>query len=128
MRPRLLTVAVATMLVGWGVARACSTFVIEDGTRRVFGKNYDWDVADGLVIVNKRGMAKRALIAGPAGTEAAAEWVSRYGSVTFNQYGRELPCGGMNEAGLVMPVLLTVRWRGQSGQVSIDEGFYVTGY
>jgi choloylglycine hydrolase len=102
MRPRLLTVAVATMLAGWGVARACSTFVMEDGTGRVFGKNYDWDVADGLVIVNKRGMAKRALT---EGTGKAAEWVSRYGSVTFNQYGRELPCGGMNEAGLVIELM-----------------------
>jgi choloylglycine hydrolase len=31
-----------------------------------------------------------------------AEWTSRYGSVTFNQYGRDFPMGGMNEAGLVV--------------------------
>jgi penicillin V acylase-like amidase (Ntn superfamily) len=31
-----------------------------------------------------------------------AKWVSRYGSVTFNQYGCENPTGGMNEAGLVV--------------------------
>jgi len=89
-------------LAAWGVASACSTFVMEDGARRVFGKNYDWDVTDGLVIVNKRGVAKRAFT---VGTETAAQWVSRYGSVTFNQYGRELPCGGMNEAGLAIEIM-----------------------
>ena len=34
-----------------------------------------------------------------------ASWVSKYGSVTFNQYGRELPTGGMNEAGLVVETI-----------------------
>jgi choloylglycine hydrolase len=28
-------------------------------------------------------------------------WISKYGSITFNQYGREFPTGGMNEKGLV---------------------------
>jgi penicillin V acylase-like amidase (Ntn superfamily) len=31
-----------------------------------------------------------------------AVWTSKFGSVTFNQYGREMPFGGMNEAGLVI--------------------------
>jgi choloylglycine hydrolase len=26
-------------------------------------------------------------------------WTSRYGSITFNQYGREFPSGGINEKG-----------------------------
>jgi choloylglycine hydrolase len=38
--------------------------------------------------------------------EKTAEWVSKYGSVTFNQYGREMPSGGMNEAGLVIESLV----------------------
>src|SRR6185295_11423871 len=29
-----------------------------------------------------------------------AHWTSKYGSVTFNQVGRELPYGGINEKGL----------------------------
>ena len=37
--------------------------------------------------------------------EKPASWVSRYGSVTFNQYGREFPNGGMNEAGLVVELM-----------------------
>ena len=39
--------------------RACTTFCFEDAL--VFGKNYDWDVDDGLAIVNKRGVAKQSL-------------------------------------------------------------------
>jgi choloylglycine hydrolase len=35
-----------------------------------------------------------------------ARWTSKYGSVTFNQYGRETPMGGMNEAGLVIEVMM----------------------
>jgi choloylglycine hydrolase len=31
--------------------------------------------------------------------------VSRHASVTFNQYGREFPAGGMNDAGLVVEVM-----------------------
>jgi choloylglycine hydrolase len=34
-----------------------------------------------------------------------AVWVSQYGSVTFNQHGRELPAGGMNEVGLVVETM-----------------------
>jgi choloylglycine hydrolase len=50
-----------------------------------------------LIVVNKRGVAKSAL-----SESNPAKWVSKYGSMTFNQYGRELPLGGMNEAGLVI--------------------------
>jgi choloylglycine hydrolase len=32
-------------------------------------------------------------------------WTSRYGSVTFNQYGREFPSGGINERGLVVELM-----------------------
>jgi choloylglycine hydrolase len=68
--------------------------------RPVFGKNYDWSVDVGLLIVNKRGVSKVAMTNGPP-----AAWTSKYGSVTFNQYGRELPSGGMNEAGLVVELM-----------------------
>lgn len=32
-------------------------------------------------------------------------WTSRYASVTFNQWGREFPMDGMNEAGLVVALV-----------------------
>jgi penicillin V acylase-like amidase (Ntn superfamily) len=81
----------------------CTAFVLGQGGGAVVAKSYDWHLDHALVIVNKRGVAKKALKWRPGDTPA--EWTSRYGSVTFNQYGRDLPNGGMNEAGLVVEVL-----------------------
>lgn len=78
-------------------AQSCTTFCIEKSVNLVFGKNYDWPVDDGLLIVNKRNVSKTAM-----GENDPVSWTSRYGSITFNQYGRELPSGGMNEMGLVI--------------------------
>jgi len=84
-------------------AAACTTFILERGGERVVGKSYDWTMGQGLVVVNKRGVAKRAVPAGAG--DHPAEWVSRHASVTFNQYGREFPAGGMNDAGLVVEIM-----------------------
>jgi penicillin V acylase-like amidase (Ntn superfamily) len=82
-------------------ADACTTFCLRDDGRILFGKNYDWNVGDGLLVVNQRGMARKADMPG----DKPAQWVSRHGSVTFNQYGRDFPSGGMNEAGLVIELM-----------------------
>ena len=81
-------------------ADGCSSYFLSSGGRPYFGRNFDYDVKGGLVFVNKRNLAKSA-----ASFEKPAGWISIYGSVTFNLYGRELPMGGMNEAGLVVAVL-----------------------
>ena len=86
-------------------AHPCTTFVLDDFGRPVFGRNYDWSVEDALVIVNKRDVMKSAFLLDPLGNTPVA-WVSKYGSVTFNQISREFPCGGMNEAGLVVEVMV----------------------
>ncbi len=85
-------------------SRACSTFQLRHEGRVFVGKNYDWMVEDGLIIVNKRGVSKTAMpaIGANSGVGRPASWTSKYGSITFNQYGREAPIGGMNEAGLVV--------------------------
>ncbi|HEX8250422.1 MAG TPA: linear amide C-N hydrolase [Pyrinomonadaceae bacterium] len=80
---------------------ACTTFCLKGGGEVLFGKNYDWMIGDGLIFVNRRGVAKTAT----RGGSNSARWTSRYGSVTFNQYGRENPSGGMNEAGLVVEIM-----------------------
>lgn len=82
-------------------AQACTTFCLRDEGRILFGKNYDWNVGDGLLVVNQRGLERKADVPG----DQPASWVSRYGSVTFNQYGRDFPSGGMNEAGLVIELM-----------------------
>ena len=80
----------------------CTTFCLKDNGEMLFGKNYDWDIDDGLVFVNKRGVAK---ISGLENEKNPAKWVSKYGSVTFNQYGWESPSGGMNEMGLAIELM-----------------------
>jgi choloylglycine hydrolase len=81
---------------------ACTTFCLKNKGEVLFGKNYDWMIGDGMIFVNKRGVEKKAMV---AGNEAAARWISKYGSVTFNQYGKDNPSGGMNEAGLVIELM-----------------------
>lgn len=92
--------AMAIVSVGVYTAHACTTFCLKNSGEVLFGKNYDWNIGDGLLFVNKRNVEKE----GAADTNAA-KWVSKYGSVTFNQYGRENPSGGMNEAGLVIELM-----------------------
>lgn len=80
-------------------AGACTTFCFASGGRFVFGANYDWDTGVGLLMINKRNLAK------DSGTGRPARWVSRFASITFNQYGRDYPTGGMNEEGLVIALM-----------------------
>lgn len=113
-----MRVLAASVLCLWATialqptARACSAFYLTQAGRQVVGQNYDWHVGVGHVIVNKKGLAKAAFV-----VERPATWTSRYGSVTVNQYGREFPCGGMNEAGLVVAVL----WQNRTEYPPPDE-------
>src|SRR5215510_4345158 len=99
---RIVLVALLPVLVSVVPIRslACTTFCLKRKGEVLFGKNYDWMIGDGLVFVNKRGVAK-------TGAEEVnpPKWVSKYGSVTFNQYGWENPHGGMNEVGLVIELM-----------------------
>jgi len=87
--------------------QTCTTFCLNHGDRPVFGRNLDWMVGDGLVIINKRGVKKTAR-PGPfeRDRDDLLTWTSKYGSATFNQHGREFPLGGMNEAGLVVETMV----------------------
>jgi len=100
--------ATLSAVVGVGVmarpAAACSAFLFDGEAGPIVGKSYDWSEERGLLVVNKRGARKTALVLSP--TDTPATWTSRFASLTFNQYGRELPNGGINEAGLVVEVLM----------------------
>src|SRR4051812_39196688 len=66
-RRAAVVLPVAALLLA-GTARpahACTTFMLQRGGERVVGKSYDWYMGQGLVIVNKRGVAKQALPAKP---------------------------------------------------------------
>jgi choloylglycine hydrolase len=69
----------------------------------VFGKDYDWNTGAGLVTINPRSLEKSALTTSSA--EMPATWTARFGSITFNQYGVEMPNGGLNEQGLAIEIM-----------------------
>ncbi|PLX19826.1 MAG: hypothetical protein C0597_04860 [Marinilabiliales bacterium] len=80
---------------------ACTAFIIETNKQFILAKNLDWPIEDGLIIINKRCTAKTAF----ADSDNKISWISKYGSLTFNQFGKEFPLGGMNEKGLVIEEL-----------------------
>lgn len=103
MKKRLLAILSILFLLCLTVSQssACTTFCLRGRGEVLFGRNDDFRIGDALIFVNKRGVAKTATV---ADAPNPAKWVSRYGSVTFNQYGRENPTGGMNEARSIQSV------------------------
>ena len=80
--------------------KACTAFSLtQKGKYVLVGKNLDWPIGDGFIMINPRGVSKISMV-NPG--QKPTEWVSKYGSVTFNQFGKEFPLGGMNEAGLIV--------------------------
>jgi len=82
---------------------ACTSFCFNTPDGPIFATNLDLMTGDGHLFINRRGIAKTGYNTSTLGE--TAEWVSLYGSVTFNLVGRELPWGGMNEAGLVVSTM-----------------------
>jgi penicillin V acylase-like amidase (Ntn superfamily) len=76
---------------------ACTIFMQPE--TGMVAKNYDWSLAEGEMIVRPINAKKKAL-------ESNKNWISLYGSVTFNQYGPDLPAGGMNTEGLMIEALI----------------------
>ena len=85
-------------------AYCCSTFCLSTEDRVVSGRNMDFHVDGGVIVVNPRGLTKTAIPARPmnAGENRPATWTARYGSLTFSLACRELPSSGINERGLVV--------------------------
>ncbi|HER43631.1 MAG TPA: hypothetical protein ENO08_04140, partial [Candidatus Eisenbacteria bacterium] len=90
-----------------GEARACSTFKLQKGGELLYGHNLNQgDIGvPGMIFLNKRGIFKTGRTWSELGTKEGSNpsgfhWISRYGSVTFNVFGRDFPDGGVNEAGL----------------------------
>lgn len=76
---------------------SCTTVCVLEKDKAVVAYNYDFYPSEGLVLVNKRGMRKVSFIRAQGAT-----WVATYGSVTFNQFGRDNPMTGINEKGLMV--------------------------
>ena len=95
-------IAFLLLIVLTGHAFACSTFLLSKNGRHVFGRNYDWITGNGMIMVNARNVFKTSFMPGDG---KSISWASAYGSITFNQFGKEFPHGGMNEKGLVIELM-----------------------
>lgn len=94
----LLLLCLALQCAAPAQTDACTSFCMDGEEGPVFGANLDLRWGEGLLFVNRRGLAKSSYMLNPEGERL--EWTALYGSVTFNLVGIEMPWGGMNEAGL----------------------------
>ncbi len=83
--------------------RSCTSFCLSDSGHAVFGSNYDNDIPEGMVSINKRGIIESGFMPGTTGQ--VARWTSNYACVTFTVVGHQLAWAGMNEKGLVMSTM-----------------------
>lgn len=103
MKTRLVLLWIAFLFAFIPCSKACTTFMLKNDKQVVYGRNFDFDFGSGFVVNNQRKIMKYALVE----TEKnIMTWESKYGSITFNQFGKEFPYGGMNEKGLVVEVLV----------------------
>lgn len=91
----------------YGKATACSTFKLQKANSLIYGHylNSPGIKVPGMVFINKRGIFKTGrtwseIITKEQKNPSSLCWISKYGSVTFNIFGRDLPDGGINEEGL----------------------------
>jgi choloylglycine hydrolase len=80
---------------------ACSAFFCNTDNK-LLAKNFDWHSGEGYLIKNLKGQVKYSY---GFRNSNVAKWTSKYGSITFNQIGKEFPYGGINEKGLVIEQL-----------------------
>lgn len=97
---RLFVALVLSIQLFISHAFACTAFHLP--LSGVVAKSFDWSRGTGHVIVNARGLQKKALA---FGNETPATWSSKYSSVTFNHVAKEFPLSGINETGLVAEIL-----------------------
>lgn len=81
---------------------ACSAFKYAKDDKVFVAKNFDWHTGIGYLIKNSKDVEKCSYFNYNGRSTC---WTSTYGSVTFNQNGKEFPYGGINEAGLVVEML-----------------------
>ncbi|MBM7420534.1 MULTISPECIES: linear amide C-N hydrolase [Chryseobacterium] len=86
-------------------SRACSAFLLTGKDHNVVGFNENWKTMPGMIVVNKREVLKRNISwknLTTNQTQPNKQWISKFGSVTFNLLGYDFPCYGVNEKGLFL--------------------------
>lgn len=79
----------------------CTTFSLVENSHLIFARNLDVDYEPGIIFINPRDISKTAYFSKKS-NETPVKWISKYGSITFNQISRDIPHGGMNDEGLVV--------------------------
>lgn len=84
---------------------ACTVMELSNENHVILAKSYDWFLrhGHGFSYVNPRGAERSGFSMQNAANPA--RWTSKFGSVTFTQFGRGFPIGGMNEKGLAVEML-----------------------
>lgn len=107
---------------GIQLSHSCSTFFLSTVEDKVVGHNLDdYIEVPGLVIANLRNVAKeninwQDLKGFRSRLRPRVQWVSKYGSITCNTFGKEFPDGGLNEAGLYIGEMTLLGTRYPTGQ------------
>jgi choloylglycine hydrolase len=99
---RIISLITILALINTLNVDACSAFILKQNDSFVTGINFDFDSNQGMLMINPRGLKKKAI---PFAFEKPASWISKYGSLTYNFLGREEPMQGINEQGLVVAAL-----------------------
>lgn len=111
MKKTILCLIAGVLLLGFmhipARLNACSTFQFKKGNELLLGHNLNEPGMNvpGMIFINKRGILKHGrsfseLITKEWKNPSSVLWISRYGSVTFNNFGKDFIDGGINEAGL----------------------------
>ena len=87
---------------------ACSTFLMNKNDTIIVGHNLDdYIEVPGAVFINKRGVRKESIswtdftcMCAKKQKNTRIQWISKYGSVTYNTWGKDFIDGGMNDQGL----------------------------
>ena len=98
----------------------CSTFLLNKNDTVLVGHNLDESMeVPGAIFINKRGVKKENIswkdftsVSGKKSSITRIQWISKYGSVTYNTWGKEFIDGGANENGLYIGemTLLGTKW------------------
>ena len=82
----------------------CTSICFVDNGHSVYATNYDYkNISEGNLFVNKKNVSKKSPFPNAKGEHH--DWISKYGSVTFNLGALQFAWAGINEAGLVMSTM-----------------------
>jgi penicillin V acylase-like amidase (Ntn superfamily) len=102
---KVLIIVLSFCSLSFHIIYGCSTFLLKGENYCVVGFNENWKTMPGIVVINKRNIYKeslswKSLTSLEKVNEKTISWKSKYGSVSFNLLGIDLPCYGVNEKGL----------------------------